>query len=158
MHNLLFVQYESSVSKNLNLKPVFLYLLFSFRMKTLKIVSFLGPRETLVLPLVDLSTRKKNLDHLFKNICLMNHQKTVHPIGYLTLPPSRMIIAWQQLSPLQVCASVTFATSFLPSPANFADSAATQKQCRLASPAATIVMAACTAAGHLITRWWIYWI
>ena len=67
----------------------------------------------------------------------------------------RMIIAWKQLSPLLVFC-VTFAMSYYSflDLAHFAESAATLQLelCRLASLAA-IVVAACTASGHLITRW-----
>ena len=70
----------------------------------------------------------------------------------------RMIIRWKQLSPLLVF-DVTFATSFITffnlAQAHLAENAATLKQCRLAGLTAAIVMAACTAAGHLITRWWL---
>ena len=70
----------------------------------------------------------------------------------------RMIIRWKQLSPLLVF-DVTFATFFITffnlAQAHLAENAATLKQCRLAGLTAAIVMAACTAAGHLITRWWL---
>ena len=67
----------------------------------------------------------------------------------------RMITAWKQLPPFGVFLFI-FATSFFTffdlAKAHFAESAATLKQCRL-SLAAAIVVAACTEAGHLITRW-----
>ena len=68
----------------------------------------------------------------------------------------RMITAWKQLPPFGVFLFI-FATSFFTffdlAKAHFAESAATLKQCGLASLAAAIVVAACTAVGHLITRW-----
>ena len=39
--------------------------------------AFLGPRGPLVLPLIELRTRKKNLDHnIYRHTCLMTHQKS----------------------------------------------------------------------------------